>query len=553
MRENSRNLSLRTNNMTATNTKYLLLGAMAGCLAADAAAADSAAQKKVRKDSRPNIIIIMADDMGYSDIGCFGSEIPTPNIDALAQDGLRYTQFYNTGRSCPSRASLLTGLYAQQAGIGRMSEDPGSQPDKNPKTPPAYQGYLNDRCVTIAEVLKSAGYDTYMTGKWHVGMHGEEKWPLQRGFDRFYGILAGACNYLQPKGGRGLTLDNTRLDPPAQPYYTTDAFTDYALDFISNREKDRPFFLYLAFNAPHWPLQAKQEDIDKFLHKYDGGWQQIRQARLKKQKELGIVPQDCGTAEWESRTWDQLTDEEKANSSLRMSVYAAQVHCLDRNVGRVIDYLEKSGQRENTLVIFLSDNGGCAEPYSETGFGTTDEINDLDSWVHPSYGLPWAQVSNTPFRKYKVRAYEGGISTPLILSWPAKTDKYEGQLRTMTGHIIDLMATCVDVSGAVYPEKSADGSEIHPLEGRSLVPTIKDAGAEIHDCIYGEHFENKFIRRGNWKAVCDEKGKKWELYDISADRTESHDLSAEHPEILEDLTARWQKWADTHDVYPKNL
>ena len=181
------------------NTKYLLLGAMAGCLAADAAAADSAAQKKVRKDSRPNIIIIMADDMGYSDIGCFGSEIPTPNIDALAQDGLRYTQFYNTGRSCPSRASLLTGLYAQQAGIGRMSEDPGSQPDKNPKTPPAYQGYLNDRCVTIAEVLKSAGYDTYMAGKWHVGMHGEDKWPLQRGFDRFYGILAGACNYLQPK------------------------------------------------------------------------------------------------------------------------------------------------------------------------------------------------------------------------------------------------------------------------------------------------------------------------------------------------------------------
>ena len=196
------------------NTKYLLLGAMAGCLAADAAAADSAAQKKIRKDSRPNIIIIMADDMGYSDIGCFGSEIPTPNIDALAQDGLRYTQFYNTGRSCPSRASLLTGLYAQQAGIGRMSEDPGSQPDKNPKTPPAYQGYLNDRCVTIAEVLKSAGYDTYMAGKWHVGMHGEEKWPLQRGFDRFYGILAGACNYLQPKGGRGLTLDNTRLDVP---------------------------------------------------------------------------------------------------------------------------------------------------------------------------------------------------------------------------------------------------------------------------------------------------------------------------------------------------
>lgn len=534
------------------NTKYIALGAMAGCLALDAAAADSAAPKKQQKDGRPNIIIIMADDMGYSDLGCFGSEIPTPNIDALAQSGIKYTQFYNTGRSCPSRASLLTGLYAHQAGIGRMSEDPGSKPGKDSKNPPAYQGFLNDNCVTIAEVLKSAGYDTYMAGKWHVGMHGEEKWPLQRGFDHFYGILAGACNYLQPKGGRGLTLDNTKLDPPAQPYYTTDAFTDYALEFISNREQDNPFFLYLAFNAPHWPLQAKQEDIDKFLHKYDCGWQAVREARLKKQKELGIIPEDCGTAEWESRTWDQLTDQEKANSSLRMAVYAAQVHCLDRNVGRVIDYLEKSGQRENTLVIFLSDNGGCAEPYSETGFGTVDEINDLESWVHPSYGLPWAQVSNTPFRKYKVRAYEGGISTPLILSWPAKTGKYEGEIRTTPGHIIDLMATCVDVSGATYPEKSAKGSDIHPLEGKSLVPTIRNSKAEIHDYIYGEHFENKFIRHGQWKAVYDEKGKKWELYDISVDRIESNDLSSVHPEILEDLTARWQQWADTHNVYPKH-
>lgn len=533
--------------------KYLLLGAAASCVAFEAVAADAQAGKRQPKqeNNRPNIIIIMADDMGYSDLGCFGSEIPTPNLDALAQSGIRYTQFYNTGRSCPSRASLLTGLYAHQAGIGRMSEDPGSKPSDKKYNPEGYQGYLNDHCVTIAEVLKSAGYDTYMTGKWHVGMHGEEKWPLQRGFDRFYGILAGACNYLRPQGGRGLTLDNTKLDAPAQPYYTTDAFTDYALDFISNREKDNPFFLYLAFNAPHWPLQAKQEDIDKFMHRYDCGWQEIRKARFEKQKALGIISRDTELAEWESRNWNQLTDEEKANSSLRMAVYAAQVHCLDRNVGRVLDYLEESGQRDNTLVIFLSDNGGCAEPYSETGFGTVNDINDLESWVAPSYGLPWAQVSNTPFRKYKVRAYEGGISTPLIMSWPAKTAGHEGELRDNFGHITDLMATCVDVSGAVYPAEAHGGSPIHPLEGRSIMPAVENPDATIHEYIFGEHFNNRYIRHGKWKAVMDEKTKIWELYDISADRSELHDLASERPDILAQMTSRWQRWADAHNVYPK--
>ena len=536
------------------DSKYILLGAACCLAAADAAGAASNTGRRQNKDSqeKPNIIIIMADDMGYSDIGCFGGEIPTPNIDALAQSGIRYTQFYNTGRSCPSRASLLTGLYAHQAGIGRMSEDPGSRPEKEESCPDGYKGFLNRSCVTIAEVLKSEGYDTYMAGKWHVGMHGQEKWPLQRGFDRFYGILAGACNYLRPQGGRGLTLDNTQLAPPSQPYYTTDAFTDYALDFISNREKDNPFFLYLAFNAPHWPLQAKQEDIDRFLHKYDAGWQSIRAARLERMKALGIIPENCEAAEWESRMWEELTDEEKANSSLRMAVYAAQVHCLDRNVGRVIDYLESSGQRDNTLIIFLSDNGGCAEPYSETGFGTVEEINSLTSWVAPSYGLPWAQTSNTPFRKYKVRAYEGGISTPLILSWPDRYKKYGGQLRSNPGHIIDLMATCIDVSGAAYPETFHNGQTIYPLDGRSILPAIRNPKAEIHDYIYGEHFENRFVRHGKWKAIMDEKTKVWELYDIEADRSETRDLAGRYPEILQELIEKWQSWADSHIVYPKN-
>ena len=332
------------------NKTVFALGASAAALAGGAATAAK----------QPNIILIMVDDMGYSDVGCYGGEIPTPNIDRLAKSGVRYTQFYSTARSCPTRASLMTGLYAHQAGIGGMSEDPvpGRKPgDPSPRKPAAYQGYLNRNCVTIAEVLKSAGYHTYMAGKWHLGMHGQEKWPLQRGFDRFYGILAGASSYLRPHGGRGLTLDNTKLPPPEAPYYTTDAFTDYAIEFLdSNKGDGKPYFLYLAYNAPHWPLHAKQEDIDKFLGKYDAGWEAIREARFRRQAELGLVDDSWELAEWESRRWEDLTDTERKHSAMRMSVYAAQVYCMDYNVGRVLDWVEKSGEKDNTLIIFLSDN-----------------------------------------------------------------------------------------------------------------------------------------------------------------------------------------------------
>ena len=380
---------------------------------------------------KPNVVLIMVDDMGYSDIGCYGGEILTPNIDALASKGVRFTQFYNTSRSCPARASLMTGLYQHQAGIGQMSEDPFKNPGQ--KSPndwgvPGYKGFLNRNCVTIAEVLKEGGYHTYMAGKWHLGMHGEEKWPLQRGFERFYGILAGACSYLRPSGGRGLTLDNTKLPEPEAPYYTTDAFTDYAIRFVDEQKDDKPFFLYLAFNAPHWPLQAKEEDIQKFTKIYrEKGWDEIREARRKRMTKLGIIDPNTEFAEWENRKWDELTEKEKDEVAYRMAVYAAQVHCVDYNVGKLLDYLKKNRKLDNTLVMFLSDNGACAEPYAELGGGKVSEINNPACSVFPSYGRAWAQVSNTPFRKYKCRSYEGGISTPLIVSWKSNLKNKKGE------------------------------------------------------------------------------------------------------------------------------
>lgn len=508
------------------------------------------------QSSKPNIVLIMVDDMGYSDIGCFGSEIPTPNIDRLANTGIRYTQFYNTARSCPTRASLLTGLYPHQAGIGGMSEDPYDKTKRerseHNRGVYGYMGSLNRNSVTLAEVLKTAGYHTYMVGKWHVGMDGMEKWPLQRGFDRFYGILPGAANYFAPSGDRGLTLDNSELPVPQPPYYTTDAFTDHAIGFMKTRKDTNPFFLYMAYNAPHWPLNAKDADIEKFIGKYEQGWEVTREARYERMKKLGIIDDSWQLAEWESRSWSDLTEEEKRHSALRMSVYAAQVYSIDYNVGKILDYLTEIGELENTLIIFFSDNGACAEPYSETGFKTIAEINGT-SWIHPSYGLPWAQVSNTPFRKYKVRAYEGGISTAFIMSWPEKLSAYNNRIRHNVCFLPDIMATFVDVSGASYPQTFHGGQTIHPMVGASMMPTVSDPDIEIHDYIYGEHFDNRYVRWKNWKAVKDEKASEWELYDMVKDRSETTDLAQKQPKILKQLTEKWQQWAETHYIWPKNL
>lgn len=475
---------------------------------------------------KPNVVIFLVDDMGYSDIGCYGGEIMTPNLDKLASTGVRFTQFYNTSRSCPARASLMTGLYQHQAGIGQMSEDPGTfkketQRDINDWGSEGYQGYLNRNCVTIAEVLKENGYHTYMAGKWHLGMHGQEKWPLQRGFERFYGILAGAASYLRPEGGRGLTLDNEHLPAPESPYYTTDAFTDHALQFVGEQKDDKPFFLYLAFNAPHWPLQAKEEDIQKFTKLYRSkGWDKIRQERYNRMQKMGIIDKNVGFAEWENRSWDELTEKEKDESAYRMAVYAAQVHCVDYNVGKVIDYLKKTKQLDNTLILFLADNGACAEPYLELGGGKQEDINNPACNNMPSYGRAWAQTSNTPFRKYKCRSYEGGISTPLIFSWNKKLGNRHGNLCTIPGYLPDIMPTVLEATGAAYPETYHGGNKIHPLVGTSLFPAITEKVPSLHEYMYWEHQGNRAIRYGNWKAIRDEAGTEWELYDIVKDRTE---------------------------------
>lgn len=524
-------------------------------LASMALAASSA---NLFSQERPNIVLILADDMGYSDIGCYGGEISTPNIDKLASYGIRMTQFYNTSRSCPTRACLMTGLYQHQAGIGWMSEDPYENQDRDPKDwgIAEYRGALNKNCVTIAEVLKTAGYHTYMTGKWHLGMHGEEKWPLQRGFERFYGILAGACSYFRPDGGRGLTLDNTKLPAPDAPYYTTDAFTDYAIDFISEQKDNNPFFLYLAYNAPHWPLQAKENDIAKFYKMYrEKGWDVIRKERQERMVQLGIIDSKQGFAEWENRSWDKLTEKEKDNTAYRMAVYAAQVHSMDYNIGRLIQYLKESGKYDNTLIIFLSDNGACAEPHNELGGGRQSDINNPAISGHPSYGKAWAQVSNTPFRKYKQRAYEGGISTPFIVSWKSGLVSEENTWCRVPAYLPDIMPTLISVANAKYP-KEFKGNEIKPLVGSDMMPIFKGEKHFLHEYMFWEHQGNRAVRWENWKAVWDQEGKRWELYDIDSDRIESNDLSGVAPDILSRLSKKWENWSKDIKVlipFPENV
>lgn len=500
---------------------------------------------------QPNIILIMADDMGYSDIGCYGSEIPTPNIDKLASNGIRLKQFYNTARCCPTRASLLTGLAPHQTGIGHMTEEPGNEAAEHWGTP-GYQGYLNRNCVTIAEVLQPAGYHTYMAGKWHLGQQGEDKWPLQRGFGQYYGILSGAASYMKPQGGRGLTYNNTKLPPPAGDYYTTDAFTDSAVAFLQAQTDDKPFFLYLAFNAPHWPLQAKQTDIQQFQQLYTKGWDAIREERYKKQLQLGIVDKTIKLTarDTSARAWADLSSDEKKEGAYRMVVYAAQVSCIDQNIGKLLSALEKQEKTKNTLIIFLSDKGACPEPYKELGGGTMADINNKERSGPISYGTGWANVSNTPYRKWKRELEEGGIATPFIMYWPdGIVPGLRNKILNTPCYLPDVMPTFLDLTGAQYPSTYRN-NPIYPLEGRSMAPLLKGETINAHAYMYWEHEGNKAIRKGEWKAVKD-RGRNWELFNLSNDRSEERNVARLHPNILKELTTKWQQWAESHYVIPK--
>ncbi|OOQ59900.1 arylsulfatase [Mucilaginibacter pedocola] len=512
--------------------------------------AQSPVKIRAATGKKPNIIIILADDMGFSDVGCYGGEIPTPNIDMLAKNGVRLSSFYNNSRCCPSRASLLTGLYPHQAGIGDMSEDPNDN-GVNEEGVPGYRGFLTPNTVTMAEVLKTAGYHTYMTGKWHVGMHGKEKWPLQRGFERYYGILSGASSYLHPFPPRGITTDNgdTQYDFP-DDYYTTDAFGDNAVKFISEQRDAKPFFLYLAFNAPHWPLQARQQDIKLMEGKYQKGWDSIRYERVKKQVAMGLAKPGWATAEREMRPWNQLTEQQQKDVSYRMTVYAAMVYRMDLNIGKVLATLKQQKKLDNTLIMFMSDNGACAEPYQELGGGPMASINDGLKYGAISYGMGWANVSNTPFKKYKNQTFEGGIAAPLVAYWPAMFKGQSGKFNGTPFHITDLMATVADAAKATYPT-NYNGRQITPTEGLSMLPALKAGKGETHEYFYWEHEGHCAVIYKNWKIVKAALANKWELYDLDADRTERHNLAAEHADIVTALDKKWQDWANSHQVFPK--
>ncbi|MFT7632528.1 MAG: arylsulfatase A-like enzyme [Mariniblastus sp.] len=527
--------------------------------------------------SRPNIIVIMSDDMGYSDIGCYGSEISTPNLNALAAGGLRYTHFYNTGRCCPTRASLLTGLYAHQAGVGQMTSDGGQD---------GYRGDLSKNAVTIAEVMKTAGYSTYMSGKWHVTKQlkpdgSKDNWPRQRGFDRFYGTIIGAGSFFDPwtltRENKAITPENDEHYQPEQ-YYYTDAISDNAVSFVNDHkqsEKKDPFFMYVAYTAAHWPMQALEKDIAKYKGKYDAGYEAIRKARFERMKELGVIENwDLSDA---PQLWSDYPDETKAWEIRCMEVYAAMVDNMDQGIGRLVQSLKDNGQYDNTLILFFQDNGGCAEnrgrrPAKNPATGvvpmgkdelqtqmvparsreghpvlTGTQVMPGPSATYIAYGKNWANVSNTPFRQYKSRNHEGGIATPLIAHWPQGI-KAKNELHDQAGHLIDIMATCVDLSGATYP-KTYQGNDIPAMEGQSLTASF-NGGVAVDRQLLWEHYRNRAIRQGKWKLVA-LSGQPWELYDMEKDRSELNNLMKSNPEKAQELKALWETEAHRTKIYPR--
>lgn len=535
--------------MKKTLILYVLLAVAISC--------SDQRKKNTIKGERPNIVIILADDLGYSDIGSYGGEINTPNLDQLSDNGLRFTNFYNNARCSPSRASLLTGLYPHQAGVARLVyRDHGG----------AYQGYLNRESVTLAEMLRESGYKTMMSGKWHVGHKEEAHWPVNRGFDRFYGIHIHVDSYYKVLNCCSVYLDGEELTPPTndpvnhlrpdEDWYTTDVFTDYGIHFLNEvvqeKESDQPFFLYMAYNSPHWPLEAPDEDIEKYRGEYMEGWDQLREEKFEKMKQMGVVGKSVELPPTNNPKWDSLSSQEQKELDFRRAIYSAQIDRMDQNIGRLIDHLKKIDKFENTLILFLSDNGSSGEPASQV-FGFKWGENTIDNYPEwkkegrrsSSQGMVWANYSNVPFRKYKRWNHEGGIATPLIVHWPGHI-KNEGGFNRNIGHIMDIMPTLLDVAGAEYPDVY-NGNNIQPLEGTSLLPFLKGENRNSNGYIFWEHIGNRAIRKGEWKLVADE-GQEWELYNLRNDPTEINNLYYERTEIVKDLKSAYENWADNNDV-----
>ena len=471
---------------------------------------------------RPNIVLIMCDDMGWSDLGCYGGEIQTPNLDRLAANGIRFTQFYNNGKCTTTRASLLTGLYPRPHGE-----------------------LLKSNMVTLGEVMQAAGYQTALSGKWHLG-HGEATHPVYRGFDEFYGLLDGCCNYFDPsivdppyKGSRSRVFANN-LVPVTEfddAFYTTDAFTDEAIKKVNRfHSKAQPFFLHLCYTAPHYPLHAKPEDIAKYQGKYLVGWDELRRRRFARQIKEGIIESRWQLSAGDSRSYPWESADHQFEDR-RMAVYAAMIDSMDQNIGRLLSSLEELGIEDNTIVMFLSDNGGCAE---EPGGRDPAQRRPGPGNDYVAVGPSWGWAQNAPFRRYKSWTHEGGICTPLIVNWPNHVEP--GRITRQTGHIIDLLPTLLEIAGGEYPQVF-NGQTILPVEGKSLLPILFGEQREPHHQLYWEWAGSAAVRQGNWKAVWDKLVHKWELYDLDADRTEVSDLSALYPDRLSALAQAYDDWA----------
>jgi len=485
---------------------------------------------QAQNNQKPNILLICADDLGWSDIGCYGSEVNTPNIDALAKNGVRFTSFHNTSKSFPSRASLLTGLYAQQVGYHKNFAGP----------------IVNG--ITLGELLKEADYLTLWSGK----HHGLEN-PVTRGFDRYYGLKDGACNYFNPgcqREGEGVPAQkkhnrewciDDKLYAPYTPmkkdFYTTDYFTKYALQWLDEYQADeKPFFLYLAYTAPHDPLMAWPEDIAKYEGKYKGGYEPIRKARYEKQLKMGLIDKRYQLSPPTYEPWESLSPERQAIEERKMMVYAAMIDRMDQNIGKVIDKLRAQGKLDNTIILFMSDNGASAEVVElDYGYG---EIGSMTNWA--SLCDNWANVGNTPFRYYKNYSYEGGIATPLIISWP-KELKAPNRNSNFTGHFLDIMATFVDMTGVKYPTEYK-GQPVLPYEGVSLMPVIRNEKVERTKPIFWEWQNGQAVKDGKWKLVRDGLKNKWSLFDVSVDPVEVNDLAEKYPQQVEKMDKMFNEW-----------
>jgi arylsulfatase len=542
----------------------VLLTALIGCQSAQ-----NGSQRTEAKIKQPNIIVIMVDDLGYSDLGSFGGEIQTPHLDSLAEGGLRMTQFYNSARCCPSRVSLLTGLHPQQAGIGNMLIDRGF---------PGYRGVIADHCVMVPQVLREANYFTAVSGKWHVNVPG----PMSRGVDAYYGFKNMRA-HSEDSWDEGAFIrlpegEDKRSYKPST-FYATDAITDHAIDFLAEaRERKQPCFLYMAYNAPHFPLHAPKELIDKYQKTYEKGWDKIREQRYQRMQKLGLVSKDWpltprsivlpnrisdakGLSNTRVPAWDGLDEARRIDLARRMATYAAMVDSIDQNIGRMIDDLEKAGELDNTLILFFSDNGASGEhvpfgfdiPPGENKFNKVPILNTgkaLENMGqagnYMGYGTGWACASNTPLSFYKRYVHEGGISTPFIAHWP-KGIRRSGEIDRQPAHITDIMATCVDITGANYP-KQFNGNDILPMEGLSLMPIFRGEQAPTRTLCF-DHENTRAVRQGKWKLV-KLREEAWELYDMEQDRVEMNNLAKKYPQRVEEMAAIWKAWAKRCQVLP---